>query len=672
MSHRIKSYSVAGKHVTGDAIIKKVIGAEARAREEHQRLKALERERNELLDEFNSYRNARPVPKAPAKPRDGRADTVRVSFGDFHGMMHDPSAKAALLRDLKSLDPDEVVMLGDMLECGGWLAKHMTVGYVALTDYSYQEDVKATSQFIDDVQAACPDAVIHYTEGNHECLTPDHEVLTRAGWKLIADVSVTDVVAGLRDDGGVAWTSPERVHCYDYDGPLYRVNNRGFVASMTGNHRVPYYMKYGDKSRIRYQRADGITPGCGLDVPDTASTSGEPGPAATLSDDEIMLAAWLLTDGCISASVSLSQSKPATVEEIRALLGRLGLRFSERTRDRNITSICGRTLKSQMPSTEFTLLVDSARAAAALAGCPEWSNKTCGYVKKLPPWVMGLSDQRFSVFLDTVVRANGSRPTKRECSTAAVIYGRKEFLEGLQAACVVHGYRASLKPRTRDGEFSFWVLNVCKSTKIRVEGKDVEEAPYRGPVYCLTMPTGNFFTRLNGCVHVTGNSRVERTIVDLTMSHKCDGAFLMRAFSPQAALRLDERGIKYYRRSEIYGDGLPRGWVKLGKMHFTHELGASANAARQAVQKAAANVTFAHTHRDDQATIVFPGVGICKAFNPGCLCLCQPVWKHSDPTSWSQGYDIDFVAKSENFQRVHVPIWRGESLAGAMIERFKS
>ena len=35
-------------------------------------------------------------------------------------------------------------------------------------------------------------------------------------------------------------------------------------------------------------------------------------------------------------------------------------------------------------------------------------------------------------------------------------------------------------------------------------------------------------------------------------------------------------------------------------------------------------------------------------------------------------YGIDIIAKSGNFQRFHVPIWRGESLAGAMIQRFKA
>jgi len=332
----MKGISLGGKEVHDDtSMARRVIAAESKKRDTDVMLRALRKERDMILDEFLAFRSARPVHKSPAKRRDSKAEVTRVSCGDFHGMMHDPAARSAFLEDLRRLNPDEIVFLGDMLECGGWLAKHMTIGYVALTDYSYQEDIRATGEFIDAVQKAAPDAVIHYIEGNHEC-------------------------------------------------------------------------------------------------------------------------------------------------------------------------------------------------------------------------------------------------------------------------------------------------------------------------------------------------RVERTIVDLTMSHRLDSDFLMSAFAPDRVLRLADRGIAYYRRSEIYVEGLPRGWIKLGRICFTHELGASKNAAREAVQKAAVNVRFGHTHRDDVATIVFPGVGICKAFNPGCLCLCQPVWKHSDPTSWSQGYDIDFVAKSGNFQAIHVPIWRGESLAGAMFDRFRS
>ena len=328
--------SLSGKDVSGDPAMEKVIAAQSRMQEMKRENAALRKDIEQLLEEYHDMRMARSVPVSPMKTRtSAKSDRVRVSCGDVHGMRMDKKAVAAFLSDLKTLDPDEVVLGGDILECGGWLAKHQPVGFVALADYSYQEDIKAANWFLDEVQKAAQHAEIHYCSGNHEF-------------------------------------------------------------------------------------------------------------------------------------------------------------------------------------------------------------------------------------------------------------------------------------------------------------------------------------------------RVERWIVDQTMAHQRDAQFLMDSFGPASLLRLEERGVHYYERDKVYVDGAPRGWMRLGQMYFTHELGKSKNAARDSVLRTAGNVTYFHTHRSDQATVVFPTVGIVTAFCPGCLSEIQPIWKHSDPTSWSQGYGIDIVAKSGNFQHINVPIWRGESLAGAMVERFRS
>lgn len=328
-------HDLAGKTVSGDSAMEKVIDAQARVNAMRREVDALRKDRQQLLEEYTDLRNARKISASPRTPRLLKArDAVRVSCGDMHGMMMDKAAVSAFLADLKTLDPDEVVLGGDIVECGGWLAKNQPIGYVAMCDYTYQEDVEAANWFLDQIQTLAPRATIHYLEGNHE-------------------------------------------------------------------------------------------------------------------------------------------------------------------------------------------------------------------------------------------------------------------------------------------------------------------------------------------------DRVERWIVDQTMAQKRDAEFLRDAFSPKAMLRLNDRGIKYYRRTEIYEDGLPRGWIKLGKMHFTHELGGGKNAARDAAVKTGANVMFFHTHRTDAATVVFPGIGLVKAFNPGCLCMCQPVWRHSDPTSWSQGYAVEVISASGHFQYIHVPIWKGESLAVAMLSRFR-
>lgn len=165
--------------------------------------------------------------------------------------------------------------------------------------------------------------------------------------------------------------------------------------------------------------------------------------------------------------------------------------------------------------------------------------------------------------------------------------------------------------------------------------------------------------------------RIETWIVDQTLRHSRDAEFLRQFLSPHVLLKLDERGIIFHRLGVEHIPGLPNGWIKLGKCFFTHELSGSKNAAFNSLQKTAGNVVFAHTHREDSATIVFPGVGLVKAWNPGCLCLRNPLWRHSDPTSWSHGYATQLVAKSEEFLHLNIPIWDGRSLMGNLISRMK-
>lgn len=329
----MKGTKLSGKETTTDKAIERVIDAQSRVEAMRRELLALKADRAQLLSEYEDSRNKRLVKVNYGKAAASKADRVRVSFGDVHGMMMDVAAVEAMLADVKRLDPDEVVIGGDLVECGGWLAKHHPMGFVATCDYTYQEDIAAANEFLDKLIAAAPHAEIHYIEGNHE-------------------------------------------------------------------------------------------------------------------------------------------------------------------------------------------------------------------------------------------------------------------------------------------------------------------------------------------------DRVERWIVDQTLANGRDAAFLHRLASPMALLQLEARGIRYYRRSDVYGDGLPRGWIQLGKMFFTHSLTYSKNAARDAASQTAGNVTYFCTHREDSATIVYPAIGLVKAFNPGCLCKMQPIWKHSTPTSWSQGYAVDYIAKSGNFQRIHVPIWRGESLGVAMADRF--
>ena len=92
---------------------------------------------------------------------------IRVVMPDSHGNHIDPDAKAAFLRDVKSLDPDEIVGLGDHLDCGGTFNTHQR-NYTKEFCESYEEDVDAANDLFDQLQKNAPRARIYYIEGNHE------------------------------------------------------------------------------------------------------------------------------------------------------------------------------------------------------------------------------------------------------------------------------------------------------------------------------------------------------------------------------------------------------------------------------------------------------------------------------------------------------------------------
>ncbi|KAK0539902.1 DNA-dependent RNA polymerase II [Tilletia horrida] len=72
----------------------------------------------------------------------------------------------------------------------------------------------------------------------YQCLTVDHEVLTRSGWKVIADVSARDEVMTMNTaTEAQEWQAPTATHAYEFDGPLYRMKAGAVDAVCNGSHR---------------------------------------------------------------------------------------------------------------------------------------------------------------------------------------------------------------------------------------------------------------------------------------------------------------------------------------------------------------------------------------------------------------------------------------------------
>lgn len=107
------------------------------------------------------------VPKVEGKVK-GRQSYMRLFFGDVHGEHMDKAAVAAFLKDVSILKPQEVVCIGDLIDCGGFLSQHRTLGVVAELEVTYEEDVAAGNMVLDEVQRRAKPRRFDYIEGNHE------------------------------------------------------------------------------------------------------------------------------------------------------------------------------------------------------------------------------------------------------------------------------------------------------------------------------------------------------------------------------------------------------------------------------------------------------------------------------------------------------------------------
>lgn len=156
--------------------------------------------------------------------------------------------------------------------------------------------------------------------------------------------------------------------------------------------------------------------------------------------------------------------------------------------------------------------------------------------------------------------------------------------------------------------------------------------------------------------------RVEAWIVNQTLRHPVDAAFLNKRFSIESVLSLQKRNINYYLRSVKY-DGLPvMGTIKRGKCHFTHSTRTGQYAASTMLRDFAGNVVFGHTHTPSFFTRTNVNSGTIAAWNPGCLCELVQYWHHTSNMGHAHGYGLQNVDENEDFLHINVPIVDGRSL----------
>jgi hypothetical protein len=304
-----------------------------------------------------------------------------------------------------------------------------------------------------------------------QCVTGEHEVLTRRGWRRIDSVGGWAEIMQWEPGGALSWVSAP-VRCYGFAGKLAEIDGTVIRGRFTLDHRMPNrrgrdVLDWTPERLLTVKRRDGFVVAGRVAQPD-----------ASLSDDQIRLLVAFQADGTWAKRAAIWRfSRARKIERLRGLLVSLGIDYSERSH------MCA---------------PDVVQFKIPTAAVPEWLTKGFG------PWVLTLSARQADVFLDEVPHWDGylhqrngvmchTTPEKDQSdwlATVAALAGR---------VCTLEHYPSHKSERGR------WVLYTRSSATTTLHRREVTVRDSNELVYCPTTPGGYWLCRYGDRVFVTGN-----------------------------------------------------------------------------------------------------------------------------------------------------------------------
>ncbi len=336
-----------------------------------------------------------------------------------------------------------------------------------------------------------------------DCLDTETEILTPNGWKGIGAVTQGDRIYGYdRSTGRI-----EECECEGYgERPLrpgermVTVKSQRFNIRTTEGHQ--FHIKYRDPKRgFNHQ---GWLTKTGAEMTCRRSAWGLPlsgfadFPGVPLSDDELRLIAWFMTDGgFVRSGLSICQSKPFK-EEIRDLLVRLGLDFRERIKQPN-------GFAGTKSAIEFEIPKGTHSGVLARNG---WAKYERYLDKNVAPALMQMTREQFRVFWEELLKGDGTRQGKR---AGWLWCDRKEQADAYTQLAVLRGFSASYSEQVTKAGKTMYVVSVRDAQWIATSASalaakfNFEDPRSDELVWCVKNRLSTLIVRRRGKIAVIGN-----------------------------------------------------------------------------------------------------------------------------------------------------------------------
>jgi DNA-directed RNA polymerase beta subunit len=300
----------------------------------------------------------------------------------------------------------------------------------------------------------------HMVTDKVHCLTEDHDVLTRGGWKKISEVKKSDKIAILKDDK-LIYENPIDIYKYpDYKGYMYNISNNMVDLDVTIEHRM--YVKEGNEQKSKYKLVE---------------ASKIKGREVTYKKDSI----WDTPD----YQLSISESNPVNMEAWLSFFGRwIANNGIYREENDNLMNGYGSNYDN--------------------AGIVNYINSMDKY--NMSHWVWELSAKQCRLLIKAMVSVKNDDITHNFENMYCTL---NENLADDMMKLLIHAGWSGIKSRYK----RYWKVTIIKhknSPKINNQNdKNCSENIYyyQGSVYCLNVSTEIFMVRRKGKSVWTGNSR---------------------------------------------------------------------------------------------------------------------------------------------------------------------
>lgn len=371
------------------------------------------------------------------------------------------------------------------------------------------------------------------------CYDPETEVLTKAGWKHFADVTMDDEFASLDSDGEtLIYQRPTDIIAEHYTGKMYHLENRGVNFFVTENHNM--YVAQGSYYNHAKNNEKRLYP-FELARPDKYFGKDKRFKKGAAWVGENLYGSFFSVPGYEHTNYMAINNCMRTYKhdgfevDMIAWLKFLGFYVAEgytRNRCLNRTDI----RIAYNPADEESLVRDLIQG---IGFCPKnggrgikrihsavlgkWLVENCGHLapnKKVPQFIKDLPPDLIKVFLEYLYIGDGHKnPTSNILTTTS-----KQLCDDVCELLIKAGYSFSyalrqpkrsskmVGDRYITGKHIVYEVNWLKLTDIEIDNSKHSKSfieqyeDYDGMVYCVTIPNHVLYVRRDGKGAWCGNS----------------------------------------------------------------------------------------------------------------------------------------------------------------------